>query len=186
MQSVHVGGSYACTKAAWPHMLEQGFGRLLFTSSPFGLYAAANFSHYSAAKAAMLGLSKALALEGQEHNIHANAVAPFSASRMTGRTNEEQVKSPFGPRYLAQLAIWLSHESTTETGGVFEVGGGYIHRVRNELSNALHLPGDMHTAENIAEGASTLENFSDAIHPRLGESWTIGKEVFGDGWSSEF
>ena len=43
MLSVHVDGSYACTKAAWPYMLEQGFGRLLFTSSPFGLYAAANF-----------------------------------------------------------------------------------------------------------------------------------------------
>jgi NAD(P)-dependent dehydrogenase (short-subunit alcohol dehydrogenase family) len=186
MLSVHVDGSYACTQAAWPHMLEQGFGRLLFTSSPFGLYAAAKFAHYSAAKAAMLGLSKALALEGKEHNIHANAVAPFSASRMTGRTNEEQARSPFGPRYLAQLAVWLCHESTIETGGVFEVGGGYIHRVRNELSNGLHLPGDMHTAENIAEGASTLENYSNAVHPKLGESWTIGKDVFGDGWSSEF
>jgi hypothetical protein len=186
MLSVHVDGSYACTQAAWPHMLEQRFGRLLFTSSPFGLYAAAKFAHYSAAKAAMLGLSKALALEGKEHNIHANAVAPFSASRMTGRTNEEQARSPFGPRYLAQLAVWLCHESTIETGGVFEVGGGYIHRVRNELSNGLHLPGDMHTAENIAEGASTLENYSNAVHPKLGESWTIGKDVFGDGWSSEF
>jgi len=186
MLSVHVDGSYACTKAVWPHMLERGCGRLLFTSSPFGLYAAANFAHYSAAKAAMLGLSKALALEGKEHNIHANAVAPFSASRMTGRTNEEQEKSPFGPRYLAQLAVWLCHESTNETGGVFEVGGGYIHRVRNELSNGLHLPSDMHTAENIAKGADTLENFSDAVHPGLGESWTIGKDVFGDNWSSEF
>jgi hypothetical protein len=44
----------------------------------------------------------------------------------------------------------------------------------------------MHTAENIAEGASTLENYSNASHPKLGESWTIGKDVFGDGWSSEF
>ena len=105
---------------------------------------------------------------------------------MTGRTNEEQEKSPFGPRYLAQLAVWLCHESTNETGGVFEVGGGYIHRVRNELSNGLHLPGDMHTAENIASGADTLEHFSDAVHPGLGESWTIGKDVFGDNWSSEF
>ena len=68
MLSVHIDGSYACA-AAWPHMLEQGFGRLLFTSSPFGLYAAARVAHYSAAKAAMLGLSKALALEGKEHNV---------------------------------------------------------------------------------------------------------------------
>ncbi len=66
MLDVHIEGSYQCTYAAWPHMLEAGFGRLLFTSSPFGLYAAAGFSHYSAAKAAILGLSKALALEGKD------------------------------------------------------------------------------------------------------------------------
>ena len=167
-------------------MKAAGYGRLLFTSSPFGLYAAANFAHYSAAKAAMLGLAKALALEGREHNIHANAVAPFSASRMTGRTNEEQAASPFGPRYLAQLAVWLCHADTAETGGVFEVGGGYVHRVRNELSNPLHLPDELHTAENIANGAPTLDEFSAPTHPGLGESWTIGKNVFGDEWSDQF
>ena len=64
MLSVHIDGSYACTQAARPHMLNKA-GHLLFTSSPFGLYAAAKFAHYSAAKAAMLGLSKALALEGR-------------------------------------------------------------------------------------------------------------------------
>lgn len=186
MLDVHVDGSYACSHAAWPHMVKQGFGRLLFTSSPFGLYAAATFAHYSAAKAAMLGLSKALALEGKAHNVHANAVAPFSASRMTGRTNDEQATSPFGPRYLAQLAVWLCHADTGETGSVFEVGGGYVHRVRNELSRGLHLPGDQHTAENISANCNVLDDFSESIHPPLGESWTIGKDVFGDDWSERF
>lgn len=186
MLDVHIEGSYQCAHAAWPHMQKAGYGRLLFTSSPFGLYAAANFAHYSAAKAAMLGLAKALALEGKAYGIHANAVAPFSASRMTGRTNEEQAASPFGPHYLAQLAVWLCHAETLETGGVFEVGGGYIHRVRNELSCALHLPGDEHTAENIAVNSATLLDFSDSIHPGLGESWTIGRDVFGDDWQAQF
>ncbi len=186
MLDVHVEGSYACTYAAWPHMVQQGFGRLLFTSSPFGLYAAAGFAHYSAAKAAMLGFSKALALEGREHNVHANAVAPFSASRMTGRSNDEQAASPFGPRYLAQLAVWLSHPDTTETGGVFELGGGYIHRVVNALSHGLHLPDAEHTAENIAAGREVLDDFSENIHPPLGESWTIGRDVFGDDWADKF
>lgn len=186
MLDVHVEGSYACTRAAWPHMLEAGFGRLLFTSSPFGLYAAPTFAHYSAAKAAMLGLSKALCLEGAEHNVTANALAPFSASRMTGRTNEEQANSPFGPRYLAQLAVWLCHEDTKESGGVFEVGGGYVHRVRSALSNGLHLPGDEHTAENIAAGAATLDDFSNAQYPAVGDSWTIGREVHGEDWQGQF
>ncbi len=186
MLDVHIQGSYECTRAAWGPMQAAEYGRLLFTSSPFGLYAAPGFAHYSAAKAAMLGMAKALALEGKGQNIHANVVAPFSASRMTGRTNEEQAASPFGPKYLAQLAVWLCHADTEETGGVFEVGGGYIHRVRNELSNGLHLPGDDHTAENIALGAGELDNFSDSIHPAIGESWTIGKDVFGEEWSDKF
>ncbi len=186
MLDVHIEGSYACTQAAWPHMLDAGFGRLLFTSSPFGLHAAAAFAHYSAAKAAMLGLSKALCLEGAEHNINANAVAPFSASRMTGRTNEEQASSPFGPRYLAQLAVWLCHESTTESGGVFEVGGGYIHRVRNAFSKGLNLTRDQHTAENIAAGATTLDDYSDPLYPAVGDSWTIGRAVHGDDWAGQF
>ena len=186
MLDVHIEGSYRCTYAAWPHMKQQGYGRLLFTTSPFGLYAAATFAHYSAAKAAMLGLSKALALEGQSHNLHANAVAPFSASRMTGRSNEEQATSPFGPRYLAQLAVWLCHEDTSETGGVFEVGGGIVHRVRNELSRGLNLPGEEHTAENIASNAAALDDFSESINPGLGDSWTIGREVLGEDWANQF
>lgn len=179
MLDVHVEGSYRCSHAAWPHMQKQGCGRLLFTSSPFGLYAAAGFAHYSAAKSALLGLTKALALEGQKHNITANAVAPYSASRMTGRTDEEQAKSRIGPRYLAQLAVWLSHETTTENGSVFELGGGYIHKVRLELSRALHLEGDSYTAENIAANAHVLDDYSDSTHPGLGDYNTIGRAVYG-------
>ena len=179
MLSVHLDGSYACTRAAWSYMVEQKFGRILFTSSPFGLHACPGFAHYAAAKAGLLGLMKAVALEGRGQNINANAVAPYSLSRMTGGTNEEQATSPIGPRYLAQLAIWLSHEVTTDTGGVFELGGGYIHRVRNELSAGLHLPNEQHTAENIAAGQDTLSDFSNSTHPPLGDFNTIGREVFG-------
>ena len=173
-------GRYACTYAVWSHMMEQKFGRILFTSSPFGLHACPGFSHYAAAKAAVLGFMKAVALEGRGQNINANAVAPYSLSRMTGGTNEEQATSAIGPRYLAQLAIWLSHEETTETGGVFELGGGFIHRVRNELSAGLHLPDEQHTAENIAAGQDTLNDFTSSTHPPLGDFNTIGRAVFGE------
>ena len=57
--------------------------------------------------------------------------------------------------------------------------------MRNELSNGLHLPGDLHTAENIARGSDALDNFSDAVLPKSGDSWTIVKDVFGGEWSSE-
>jgi len=144
------------------------------------------FAHYSAPKTAMIEMAKALSLEGREFGINANAVAPFSTSRMTGRSNEEQSTSPFGPRYLAQLAVWLSRENKTESGSVFEVGGGIVHRVRTELSRALNLPEDLHTAENIAAGEDVLNDFSTAIHPGIGDSWTIGRELLGDDWAERF
>ena len=98
----------------------------------------------------------------------------------------QRFPSPFGPRYLAQLAVWLCHADTKESGGVFEVGGGYIHRVRNALSRGLHLPGDQHSAENIAAGADVLDDLRDPIYPAVGESWTIGRETLGDYWSKQF
>ncbi len=181
MLDVHVNGSYAPTYAAWKHMQEQKFGRILFTSSPFGLHACANFAHYSAAKAAMIGLMKALTLEGAEFNINCNAVAPYSASRMTGFDNDGQAASPIGPRYLAQLVVWLSHATTEETGSIFELGGGYIHKAKVALGNPVHLSGDEYTAENIAANAHLLNDFSGVVYPEVGDFNTIGREVAGDG-----
>ena len=186
MIDVHLSGSYACTYAAWPHMQAQNYGRLLFTSSPFGLHSAANFAHYSAAKAAVIGLARALTLEGDGQNIHANVVAPYSASRMTGRTNEQQAISQIGPRYLAQLVVWLSHESTEENGSVFELGGGLIHKARWALGKPLDLKDDAHTAENIAAGLDTLNDFSDNLYPETGDAHTIGKAISGGDISKLF
>ncbi|MEM9177368.1 MAG: SDR family NAD(P)-dependent oxidoreductase [Myxococcota bacterium] len=179
MIDVHLNGSHACTAAAWPHMQREGFGRLLFTSSPFGLHSAAKFAHYSAAKAAVIGLARTLSLEGAAHDIHANVVAPYSASRMTGVSDEKQVTSQIGPRYLAQLVVWLCHASTTENGSIFEVGGGLVHKVRWALGRRLELFGDDHTAENIAANAATLDDFGDALHPETGDAHTIGKALTG-------
>lgn len=179
MIDVHINGSYAPTYAAWQHMQAQKFGRILLTSSPFGLHACAGFAHYSAAKAAMIGLMKALTLEGKAANIHCNAVAPYSASRMTGFDNDAQASSPVSPKFLAQLVVWLSHESTEETGSVFELGGGYIHKVRVALGQQMHLAEDDYTAENIAAQASQLNDFSSATFPEVGDYNTIGRAVYG-------
>ncbi|MFI4894229.1 MAG: hypothetical protein ACIAQ0_12480 [Phycisphaerales bacterium JB058] len=107
-------------------------------------------------------------------------VAPFSASRMTGVRTEHHETNRIGPRYLAQLVVWLCHESTAENGSVFEVGGGIIHKVRWALGRRLELFGDDHTAENIAASADQLDDWSDNIYPKTGDAATIG-EALTDG-----
>jgi NAD(P)-dependent dehydrogenase (short-subunit alcohol dehydrogenase family) len=80
---VHVMGSVITTKAAWPHMRGQGYGRVVFTTSSSGLYGNFGQSNYSAAKMAVVGLMQTLALEGAKYGIRVNCLAPSAATRMT-------------------------------------------------------------------------------------------------------
>ncbi|KAI8882406.1 NAD(P)-binding protein [Backusella circina FSU 941] len=82
IQAVHVKGSYAVTKAAWPHMKKQKYGRIIMTASAAGLYGNFGQANYSAAKLALASFSASLAKEGIKDNIHCNTIAPMAASRM--------------------------------------------------------------------------------------------------------
>lgn len=76
MFAVHLGGAINTTRACLPGMIEQGFGRVLFTASelvPLGLE---NLSHYCAAKGALVSLCRSLAREVGEHGVTVNCVAP--------------------------------------------------------------------------------------------------------------
>lgn len=83
VQQVHVKGSFACAKAAWPIFRKQKFGRVVNTASAAGLYGNFGQANYSAAKMAMTGFTKSLAREGAKYNIHVNCIAPIAASQMT-------------------------------------------------------------------------------------------------------
>ena len=80
---VHLMGSVITTKAAWPHMRKQGYGRIVFTTSSSGLYGNFGQSNYSAAKMALVGLMQTLSLEGEKYGIHVNCLAPSAATQMT-------------------------------------------------------------------------------------------------------
>jgi NAD(P)-dependent dehydrogenase (short-subunit alcohol dehydrogenase family) len=80
---VHLMGSVITTKAAWPHMRRQGYGRIVFTTSSSGLYGNFGQSNYSAAKMALVGLMQTLSLEGEKYGIHVNCLAPSAATQMT-------------------------------------------------------------------------------------------------------
>lgn len=142
LYQVHVQGSFAVTHAAWPHMLKQKFGRVIMVASAAGLYGNFGQAHYSMAKMALLGFANTLAKEGQRNNVHCNVIAPIAGSRMTETVMPPDLVAALKPEYVTPLVEFLCHEDTKETGGIFEVGAGWISRVRWQRSAGTFLPLD--------------------------------------------
>ncbi len=126
---VHLYGGFHVTKAAWPHMRENGYGRIINTTSGSGLYGNFGQSNYAAAKLGLVGLTRTLAHEGAKYNIMANVIAPVAASRMTEDIMPPQLLEVLEPQNVSPLVGYLAAEDCTDTGRIFSVGGGYIARV---------------------------------------------------------
>ncbi len=129
VMKVHLYGSFYVTMAAWPHLKEQGYGRIVNTTSGSGLYGNFGQSNYSAAKLGITGLTRTLAHEGRKYGINANVIAPVAASRMTEDIMPPQLLELLQPENVSGLVTYLCSETCTTTGEIFSVGGGYIARV---------------------------------------------------------
>ncbi|CAD8165672.1 unnamed protein product [Paramecium pentaurelia] len=136
----HLYGTYSVTKAAWPIMRDQGFGRIVNTSSGSGLYGTLGQTNYAAAKAGIVGLTLTLAKEGERRNILCNVLVPVGASRMTETIMPPDVMSGIDPNNLTPILAVLTHESNKEyNGGIYECSGGFFSRVRWQRSEGVSL-----------------------------------------------
>ena len=127
-----IGGHFHVTRPAWRAMAAQGYGRVLNLSSGAGLWGVPTMAGYSAAKMAIVGLTRALAQEGARHGITVNAIAPCAKTRPGGFGPIPESPELFAWLSLdvvAPVASWLVHEECTVSGECFTVGGGYVGRV---------------------------------------------------------
>ncbi|MCC1495943.1 SDR family oxidoreductase [Alcanivorax sp. 1008] len=160
---IHVYGAYKVTKAAWPYMLEQGFGRIIFTTSAAGIYGNFGQANYSAAKSALIGLGRTLAVEGGRKNIQSNIIAPIAGSRLTETIWPEEVLNATSPEFVVPLVIKLCAEENKENGSLFEVGAGWFSKIRYQRTRGLALGTESPiTAEQIADQWATVIDFTDA------------------------
>uniref|UniRef100_A0A672IVB8 Hydroxysteroid (17-beta) dehydrogenase 4 n=1 Tax=Salarias fasciatus TaxID=181472 RepID=A0A672IVB8_SALFA len=132
IQRVHLRGSFLVTRAAWNHMKNQKFGRIIMTTSAAGIYGNFGQANYSAAKLGLLGLANTLAIEGRKYNVYCNTIAPVAGSRLTETVMPPDVVAALKAEYVAPLVLWLCHEDCQENGGLFEVGAGWIGKLRWE------------------------------------------------------
>ncbi|MFC4588182.1 SDR family oxidoreductase [Sphaerisporangium corydalis] len=127
--AVHVRGSFLVSRAAFPHMKEQRYGRIVNTSSPAGLFGNFGQANYSTAKMGLVGLTKTLGIEGARAGIRANAIAPIAWTRMTEALLPAEFEQRFTADRVSPLVAFLAHESCETSGEVFSVGAGRIARV---------------------------------------------------------
>ncbi|PGH15044.1 peroxisomal hydratase-dehydrogenase-epimerase [Polytolypa hystricis UAMH7299] len=167
INKVHVYGSYKCARAAWPHFRKQKFGRVINTASAAGLFGSFGQTNYAAAKLAMVGFTETLAKEGVKYNIIANVIAPIAASRMTETVMPPDVLASLKPDWVVPLVATLVHSSnTTETGGIFEVGGGHMAKIRWERSKGALLKSDASlTPGALLQKWDQVSDFSEPSYP---------------------
>ncbi|KAN0066359.1 hypothetical protein ACQY0O_000453 [Thecaphora frezii] len=173
---VHITGSYACAKAAWPHMRKQKYGRIINTASAAGLYGNFGQANYSAAKMAMVSFSKSLGIEGAKYNILANTLAPVAASQLTQTIMPPEMLENLTPEYVVPIVAYLvSAENKDINGQVFECGAGFFAMVRRERSRGVVFKTDgtftpaavrtkIDEILNFDEGAEYPEKLTDANH----------------------
>jgi len=145
---VHVLGTWAVCSAAWPHFVEQRFGRIVTTTSAAGYFGLTRALPYTTAKGALHGMTQSLALEGARHGIIVNAVAPFAASRLAHARTEgapalqDAIERLAPASDVSPVVLWLAHDSTTVTGMAFEVGAGAVSQVAIGVAEAVPVDAD--------------------------------------------
>jgi NAD(P)-dependent dehydrogenase (short-subunit alcohol dehydrogenase family) len=127
--AVHVLGSFHTARAAWSHFVEQGYGRIVNTTSS-GMFGLPNNVGYATAKAGVVGLTRSLATAGAPHGIRCNLVAPAAYTRMAGSADPDSpMATTMDPDLVAPMVAFLAHEDCPVTGEIYSAGAGRFARI---------------------------------------------------------
>jgi NAD(P)-dependent dehydrogenase (short-subunit alcohol dehydrogenase family) len=173
MLDVHFFGTVFVTRAAWPHFIKAGYGRVVNTVSEAMLGGIPELTSYGAAKGAVFGLTRNLATEGPAHGIRVNAIAPRAYTRMSASHSEaladylsmpkelmDEVNASMPPELCAPAAAFLAHESCAVNGEVLQIGMGGVSRIA--VVHTAGISKSPLTAEDIAEHIDAIMDAGDA------------------------
>jgi NAD(P)-dependent dehydrogenase (short-subunit alcohol dehydrogenase family) len=122
---VHLRGAFHVLVPAWNQMKQRGYGRIVNTTSGSGLFGNYGQANYGAAKAALVGLTRVLAVEGRKIGIKVNAVAPAAATRMNEHLLGDRA-SLLPPESIAPVVAFLAHRECQLSGQILSAGGGHV------------------------------------------------------------
>ena len=168
-------GNLHLIHACWPNLMKRQYGRVLLTSSGAGLYGNHGQAAYSAAKAAVIGLAKSLAIEGRNHGIAVNIIAPYAHSQMTAPYMEESISTLFRSEKVAPVLEWLVSSDCTISGQILETGGGGLRLARTGETRAANF------GESVAGTIQQLQQESPRSFSSANDSFAaLIEEIQGD------
>lgn len=167
---VHLKGAFNVAQPAYRVMKQQGYGRILLTSSASGAFGYPTQANYGAAKAGLIGLTNVLAFEGRPHGVLCNALLPLGTTRLMDAMGDEYdygQLSPSGmellapacvPEFTAPLAVYLVSEANTATHGLYSSIAGRYACTFIGVGPGWYHPGDLPpSAEDIAGHWAEIE-----------------------------
>ncbi|WP_109314909.1 SDR family NAD(P)-dependent oxidoreductase [Pseudovibrio ascidiaceicola] len=158
---VHLNGAALCTKAVWNVMKEQGYGRIIMTTSPSGIYGNFGQANYGAAKAGLWGMMNTLGLEGAKSNIHINCIAPSAGTRMTETIMDAGTLKMLAPENITPAVIFLCSEAAPTRKVLVAAAGTYTLAEMVE-TQGIHLAEGDRTPEAIAANWGRIADRTDA------------------------
>ncbi|MGI9573672.1 SDR family oxidoreductase [Alloalcanivorax xenomutans] len=159
--AVHLTGSAICTRAVWPVMREQGYGRVIMTTSTSGLYGNFGQTNYGAAKMGVAGMMNTLCLEGEKYDIKINCVAPTAATRMTEDLMPKEVLALLEPSEITPAVLFLASDQAPNRR-ILLAGAGCYATVRLMESEGIYLQEGERTPDAIAAHFEELADMSNA------------------------
>ncbi len=160
---INFHGSLYLAHAAWGPMREVGYGRIVMSTSSAGLHGGHGLSSYAAAKAALIGLTRSLAVEGRSRGVLVNAIAPYAFTPMTAPQMPPELADRFPSHAVAPLVAWLASEANTSISGeCFVAGGGRFQRAASVEGSGVLLAGSDNSAEGIGTHLDRLRTLEDA------------------------
>ncbi|MBV8967260.1 MAG: SDR family NAD(P)-dependent oxidoreductase [Mycobacteriaceae bacterium] len=158
---VHLRGAFYVVRPAFPVMCQSGYGRVVLTSSIGGLYGNRGVANYAVAKAGILGLSNAVALEGAAEGVKCNVIVPAAVTRMADGLDTSHYP-PMGPELVAPAVGWLAHETCSVTGEIIVAIAGRVARAA-----VAETPGVYRPSWSIEDVGELIDVIRDTAAPLI-------------------
>ncbi|MFH0998530.1 MAG: SDR family NAD(P)-dependent oxidoreductase [Pseudomonadota bacterium] len=173
---VHLHGAFNVTRPAFKVMKENGFGRIIMTTSAAGLYGNFGQSNYSAAKMALVGFMNSLKIEGDKYGIKVNTIAPIAASRLTEDILPPTLLKKSSPEFVAPLVLYLASDRCPVSGRIYNVGMGLFNRAAVVTGPGIVLG----SGETIPSAEDLLNTWDKVTTLENGKEYSQLNDLVGD------